>query len=253
MSLRLAGAAYRYPGAARDAAADVDLEALPGTVTVLAGANGAGKSTVLGLCSGRLAPSRGTAEVDGKALAGLAPRALARVAAYLPQAERVPFDFTCLEFALFGTAPRVGVFGFPGAEDEARALAVLEGLGIADLAGRPVTEVSGGELQLARIARCAVQDSPWLLLDEPTAMLDPAHALAVGRAVRAAAAAGKGVLLSTHDLAFALRVADRAAVLKDGGMIAAGEPGAVLGTATLERAFGIGFELRPVPVPRASG
>jgi ABC-type cobalamin/Fe3+-siderophores transport system ATPase subunit len=161
--------------------------------------------------------------------------------AFLPQTERVPFAFSCLEFALFGSAHRRSPFTFASAEETQLAREAFATLGITALETRPVTEVSQGELQLVRLARCMVQQAPWLLLDEPTAMLDPAHVRAVGAALAALSAIGRGILLSTHDLAFAAQVAQSVCVLQ-GGQLTTGTPDQMLQPAVLERTYGITFD-----------
>jgi iron complex transport system ATP-binding protein len=249
MSLAVRGVAFSYPGFGRPAVEGVDLVLERGRRLAVVGANGAGKSTLLGLLSGRLAPLAGDVSADGRALAGLAPRVRARTVAALPQSERIPFDFSCLEFALFGTAPNLALLAQPGAADAARARRVLEELGVPAIAERSVAAVSGGELQLVRLARCLIQGSPYLILDEPTAMLDPGHARTVEAALRRACRSGRGVVFSTHDLAFAAAVADEVLVLRAGSAIAAGPPESALAVDVLERAFGVPFERREGAYP----
>lgn len=248
--LRVESAAFSYCGAARPAVCGVSLELAAGQVAAVVGANGSGKSTLLGLASGRLRPASGRVLVDGRDASDLPPAARASRIAALPQTERVAFDFSCLDFVLFARAHARSPFAAPSAEDAALSREALRSLGVGALEGRPVTELSGGELQLVRLARCVAQGSGLLVLDEPTAMLDPAHTLAVARAVRSIAESGAAVILATHDLAFAAAVADRGIVLKAGGGIAAGEGARVFALPVLAEAFGTDFELRPVPVPR---
>ncbi|MEI8096051.1 MAG: ABC transporter ATP-binding protein [Spirochaetales bacterium] len=239
MSLNLHGVSFRYATSTRNVLEDISLTVEAGQVTVLLGANGSGKSTLLSLACGRLSPARGEAHADGRALASLTDQQRARTLAFLPQAERVPFAFTCLEFALFGSAHRRAPFSFASADDADAARRAFADLGLEALETRPVTEVSLGELQLVRLVRCVVQDAPWLLLDEPTAMLDPAHVRAVGSALRQLATSGRGILLSTHDLGFARLVADTAFALSGGKVIASGPAAEVLVPAVLERTYGV--------------
>jgi iron complex transport system ATP-binding protein len=108
-------------------------------------------------------------------------------------------------------------------------------------AGRPVDSLSGGELQLARLARCLAQEADYLLLDEPGSMLDPANAKMVADALRDIAASGRGVLFSTHDAAFAAHAADTAILVREGSPLASGPARAVLVPELLEAAFGLPF------------
>lgn len=248
-SLSLESVGFRYPGARRSAVDGVSVVVPAGSVCVVVGPNGSGKSTLLGLASGRLRPAAGRARLGDAEISALAPSARASRIAALPQTERIAFDFSCLDFVLFARAHKNPPFAGPGKADVAASRAALEALGVGDLADRAVTELSGGELQLVRLARCLAQEAALLALDEPTAMLDPAHSLAVAEAVRGMAAAGKAVLLATHDLAFASAIADRALVLKAGLKVAEGAPEPALSPPVLEAAFGVGFELKPTPTP----
>jgi iron complex transport system ATP-binding protein len=247
--LVLESVSFRYRGAPRAALEGVSFSLEAGKVFAVVGPNGSGKSTLLGLASGRLRPSAGRALFGGAELSSYAPSARAARVAALPQSERVAFDFSCTEFVLFARAHKRSPFAAPGPADVAAAFAALEALGVGELAERPVTELSGGEFQLVRLARCVAQEAALLVLDEPTAMLDPAHTLAVASAVRSIASSGKAVLLATHDLGFASAIADRALVLRAGLPVAEADPGRAFGLGVLERAFGVAFESRSAPVP----
>ena len=248
-SLTLDAVSFRYRGAPRAALDGVTFSLAAGEVFVVVGPNGSGKSTLLGIASGRLKPSAGRARFDDADLVSYSPPARAARIAALPQSERVAFDFSCTDFVLFARAHKRSPFSAPGPEDVEAAFAALDALGVGELAERPVTELSGGEFQLVRLARCVAQEASLLILDEPTAMLDPAHVLAVAAAVRSIAAAGKAVLLATHDLGFASAIADRALVLREGRAVAEDVPARAFGLEALERAFGVAFEFRATPVP----
>jgi iron complex transport system ATP-binding protein len=247
--LLLEDVAHRYPGSTSPALNGVSLRLEAGTICAVVGPNGSGKSTLLGVASGRLEPSAGRALLEGHPAGALPPAQRAAKVAVLPQTERVAFDFSCVEFTLFARAHRRSPFAQPSQDDTAVAFAALETLGVGHLAQRPVTELSGGELQLVRLARCVAQEAPLLVLDEPTAMLDPAHTLAVAAAVRSIVGSGRAVLLATHDLAFAAAVADRVVVLRCGLSIAEDFTAAALELSVLEEAFGVVFEAFPMPIP----
>ena len=238
--LTLSDIAYRYPDAAKPVLTGFSLRLEAGRVRGLLGPNGAGKSTVLGLAAGWLKPDRGQ-------------RICAVQTAWLPQAERLSFAFTCLEYVLFGRAPHLPYLAVPQGDDEAAALIALERAGMADKADRRITTLSGGELQLVRLARCIAQQAPVLLLDEPTDMLDPAHVVQVADIIRQLAGDGCAVLLTTHDIHFALACADDASLLRDGSSLADGPAAAVLDCANLERAYGVPFRQQPVPTPYLPG
>jgi ABC-type cobalamin/Fe3+-siderophores transport system ATPase subunit len=173
----------------------LDLTAGLGEVVALIGPNGAGKTTLLKTIAGLLPPLAGRVERPGPV-------------AYLPPPGAVSAGFSALHLAALGRAGRrrwsPGLT--PGDVDAARA--ALLRLEVSDLADRPFDRLSSGQQQLVLIARLFVQDAPVCLLDEPLALLDPAHARAVERAIRALAAEGRVVLASSHHLPFAAR-ADR--------------------------------------------
>jgi iron complex transport system ATP-binding protein len=122
-------------------------------------------------------------------------------------------------------------------------------VGMAGFADRKITSLSGGELQLVRIARALAQEARYLILDEPTDMLDPAHAVAVAKTMRCIAVHGGGILLSTHDISFALAVSDRVALLKDGRIQSAGSARKVVIPFNLEELFAVPFALASLPEP----
>ncbi|MEN8182003.1 MAG: ABC transporter ATP-binding protein [Myxococcota bacterium] len=234
----------------------VDLQVRAGEVVALVGRNGAGKTTLVRVASGVWVPERGRVTLAGRPLAGGSRRELARRVAVVPQQAGVPFPFSALEVVLMGRTPHLGLLGFEGEADRMRARSALERLGIADLAGRSVLELSGGERQLVMVARALTQDAELLLLDEPTAFLDLEHRLEVLGVVRELAARGRGALVVSHDLGLAARFCDRMAVLAGGRVLADGPPQQVLAPELLRQAFGIEAELlatgdgAPVVVPR---
>jgi iron complex transport system ATP-binding protein len=232
---------YRYPRAAAEALRGASAEAESGRALALLGPNGCGKSTLLGALIGAIAPSGGRVLLGGRDLASLGPRASARLVAFLPQFERMSFALTALEYALLGRAPFVGAFAQPTSLDEEAAMSALEGAGAADLARRRVNELSGGELQLVRIARCLAQGTPAIVMDEPTSMLDPAHALMVADAVRGLVAAGRTIVFSTHDAAFAAYAADEVTLMREGADLFRGSVASALERGRLEECFGVPF------------
>ena len=213
----------------------LSLAVAPGEVVAVLGPNGAGKSTLLAVLAGTLRPHRGEAALEGRALAAWAPRALALRRAVLPQHSELAFGFDVLEVVLLGRSPHAGTAS--RREDLAIAEACLAEAEVAHLAGRDYTTLSGGERQRVQLARVLAQvgfprggegEARYLLLDEPTASLDPAHQHATLRTARRAAASGVGVLAILHDLNLAAMYADRLVVLSRGEVAAAGAAEAVL-------------------------
>src|SRR5690349_347396 len=137
-----------------------------------------------------------------------------------------------------GRTAQGSLFSRPSAHDRAVAQAVLERFGIAALAGRPYTMISGGERQLVLLARALAQEPQFVVLDEPTASLDFGNQGKVLREIRALALSGHGVLFTTHDPNHAMRAADRAYLLRDGIRVGEGASGVILTQAQLERLYG---------------
>jgi iron complex transport system ATP-binding protein len=226
---------------------DIFLRIEKAKVLAILGANGSGKTTLLSLLGGRILPSAGEILVQGEALASLSPRTLAKKIAFLPQIERLPFNYKVLDFVLLGRAPHVSAFSLPGLEDRARAVQALEALGLEDLAERGSGDISGGEFQMARIARCLSQEAGILLLDEPTSLLDPANAGRIGRMLSILASGGKTIVCATHDVALAGAIADEVVLLHERRILASGIAGEILRAELLGKTFGAEFKDARIP------
>lgn len=202
----------------------LDLTVEAGEVLALIGPNGAGKTTLLKTLAGLLPPLSGAIVDTG------AP-------AYLPPPGAVSAGFSALHLTALGRARlrRWSPGLIPDDLDAARG--ALDRLEVGDLADRPFDRLSSGQQQLVLIARLFVQDAPVCLLDEPLALLDPAHAQAVEAAIRALAAEGRVVIASTHHLPFAAR-ADRVLALGPDGMEIAA-PGQALAQDRIRALFGV--------------
>ena len=208
----------------------VSFELASGVVSALVGPNGAGKSTLIALLAGDERPCRGVVSIGGATLASMRPRALARRRALLPQQNAVSFSMTALEVVLLGRYPYHE--GIAGPADRAAVWEALDAVGMTWAAEVPLERLSGGEqlrVQAARVFAQSVgaEGGGVLLLDEPTASLDVAHAALVLRLARSAAARGAAVLVVLHDLNLAARSADNILLLAQGRLIATGSPAAV--------------------------
>jgi iron complex transport system ATP-binding protein len=226
----------RVVGRALDVALD------EGEVLSLLGPNGGGKTTLLKTLLGILPPRAGAVMIGGRALAAIPLRERARLIAYVPQLHVPSFAFSVESVVLMGRSAYGNLFSAPSAADRAVTARVLDRFGIAHLASRPYTMISGGERQLALLARALAQEPRYVVLDEPTASLDFGNQGKVMREIRALAAAGHGVLFTTHDPNHALRVADRAYLLREGKCLAQGPVGAVLTRETLEQLYSAPIE-----------
>jgi len=227
---------YRYKGETEDALLCFSLNLLPGTSVALLGPNGSGKSTVLGIGAGWLHARSGSVERRGPV-------------AFLPQTERLAFSFTCLDYVSFGRAPHLPYLAVPSNADRDKAHAALIEVGMGAKSERRITALSGGELQLVRIARALVQEAAYVLLDEPSDMLDPAHVAMIGKAIRHLADSGVGVLFSTHDLAFVLACADETAMMRSGRLSVVGPTASTLDCEALGELYDTPFGLRSLPTP----
>ena len=208
-----------------------------GEVLALLGPNGGGKTTLLKTLLGILRPHAGEVAIGGRSLAGISIRERARLIAYVPQVHTPTFAFTVETVVLMGRTAHGNLFSRPSANDRAVAARVLDQFGIAALAGRPYTMISGGERQLVLLARALAQEPQFVVLDEPTASLDFGNQGKVMREIRALAAGGHSVLFTTHDPNHALRAADRVYLLRDGTRVAEGAVGSVLTREQLEALY----------------
>lgn len=195
---------------------------IPGrAVTAILGPNGSGKTTMLHLLLGRLVPSEGELLLAGKPRSRIPTRELKRLIGLVPQEETVPFDLSVLEYVLLGRAPHLGLLERPGEQDRRRARDALDTTGLGALEHRPVTSLSGGERQLAAIARALTQETAILLLDEPTSHLDLANTRRVLKVMQLLGASDKTVVFTTHDPNAAATFADHLILLREGEVLAA--------------------------------
>ena len=244
MRLRAAGVGVRY--GARIAVDSVSLEARPGEVLAILGANGSGKSSLLRALAGAQVHS-GSIAWDG----GAAPPGSI---GYMPQDTGARVALTAFEVVLLGRMRSLALR--PGHADLAAAEAAMAEIGVVDLAGRRIGELSGGQRQMVLLAQVLAGDPRVLLLDEPTGALDIAHQLHVLDLLRTSTRARDLTTIAVlHDLNAAARFADGVAVMHAGRLVGTGLPGDVLCPAMLEPAFGVrvavdqGSDGHPVVLP----
>jgi iron complex transport system ATP-binding protein len=231
----------------RDVIADVTATVEPGRLVVIVGPNGAGKTTLLRAIAGFAAPRAGRVRVFGHDPCAVARRVLARDLAYLPQQYELAFPFIVEEVVLFGRYSSQRGLGLASEEDLAAAHAAMAACDVADLAHRRFDELSGGEARRVIIAQALCQGAKCLLLDEPTAGLDPAHARTVFTKLRAHCDAGKAAVVVTHDLDLALRHGGAMWLVAGGKLAKQGPPAEVLVADATRDAFGVRVHVGTLP------
>jgi iron complex transport system ATP-binding protein len=224
--------------------------------TAIVGPNGGGKSTLLRVLAGLLAPQAGQVWLDGLPLADYSARARGQRIAWLAQHEvgEASGELTVRDVVQLGRLAHLGLFAAPGPQDDAAVDAALDATECTAWQHRRLHELSGGERQRALLARALAVGAPVLLLDEPTTHLDPPHQVAVVRLLQRLAAGGTTVVSVLHDLPLALQ-ADRLVVLQEGRVRADGPPRSAEVQSTLVSVFGgalsiehVGGRLTAVPV-----
>jgi iron complex transport system ATP-binding protein len=234
----------RHPRSPFDALRDATLGVARGEILALCGPNGSGKSTLMAALAGTLRPHAGEVRIDGVDLQSLGARERAHRLARLPQEPRGPDGLTVEALVAMGRYAHRGRFAGQGREDRAAVRTALEAVDLIDLRGRALERLSGGERRRAWLAMVLAQGAPLLLLDEPTAALDPRFAWEVlEHLVRIHRQRGTTIVLALHDLEDAARVADRIALLYRGRVYAVGQPKDVLVRDALRDVFGIDAEV----------
>ncbi|MFK7702110.1 heme ABC transporter ATP-binding protein [Pseudomonas caspiana] len=228
---------------------DIDLSLVGGEVLGVLGPNGAGKSSLFGAMSGELSPSTGHVLLEGESLSTWTGRERAQKLTVLPQTSTLEFDFLVNQVVGFGRLPHDS-----GAQADAEIVEqVLAHCALSHLTERSYTQLSGGERQRVQLARALAQLWPavpgkTLLLDEPTAALDPRHQHASLQRIRQLAADGVSVALVLHDLNLASRYCDRLLLLAEGRIHALGTPAEVLQPHVLHEVFGLEVLIQEHPV-----
>jgi iron complex transport system ATP-binding protein len=239
MKVRLSGRELSVDYGTSRALDRVTLALREGELVALIGPNGSGKSTLLRVLLGAQRPSSGDVSLDSVPLATIPPRTRARTLTMVVHGSPADFAIRVRDLVALGRIPYEGRLGGTSAED---ARAVEEAMAATDtsvLAERTIDTLSAGELQRAHLARVFAQRAPVVLLDEPTANLDPLHQLEAMALLRGFVSRGGAAIIALHDLNLAARACDRIVVLERGRVRADGAPAEVLGEALLADVFGV--------------
>lgn len=211
-----------------------------GDIVCVLGMNGCGKTTFLQALAGNNVPSSGSITVNGTDIATLGPEKLARLVSVVPQEHQAPFPFSVIDVVRMGRTPYLSTFGTLSAHDEEVVQEALHAAGIAALADRPYTNLSGGQRQLVLIARALAQQTSVVLMDEPTSHLDYRNQSIVLDLVGQLAARGDvGILMITHSPDQALALPCKVALMEQGRVAAFGKSSEVMTTEMLSRVYGM--------------
>ena len=218
--------------------ADISLDVSAGEVIGLLGPNGAGKSTLLRVALGLIPRASGRVSLGGLDPALADRRALAKLAALLPERAGSGSGLSVRDVVATGRFAHTSGLGAETSADHAAIDEAITSLAIGSLTARAFDSLSAGERKRVLLARCFAQSAPLLVLDEPTSTLDPGHARALFDAVRTRARGGHAALVAIHDLALAAAVCDRLVVLREGRAVAIGTPAQVLAGSVVQDLFG---------------
>ena len=222
---------------------DINFTVNDGELAAVLGPNGVGKSTLFKCLLGLTGKYSGRAVINGSDCSKLNARQLAKLVAYIPQSHYPSFNYSMLDMVLMGSTAQLGAFSSPKAEHIEKAEAAMEQLGILHLKNRGYTQVSGGERQLALIARAVTQNAKVLIMDEPASNLDFGNQMRVIKEVKRLTSLGYTIIESTHNPDQAFMSADRILAIHDGRIIANGHPRDVITVGLIKTLYGVDVDI----------
>lgn len=222
---------------------DISIEVPEATLVNVLGPNGVGKSTLFRCMLGLNSNYSGTILINGKDLRSLGIRERAREISYIPQSHAPVYNYEVLDVVIMSTSADLGMLRSPGSRQRQQAYNALERVGIAHLAQRTYTQISGGEQQLVLIARALAQNARTIIMDEPTSALDYGNTIRVLSCVRQLAKEGLSIVQSTHQPDQAFLYADKTLVLHQGHVHAFGDPKDVITNELVSTIYGVNVEV----------
>ena len=237
---------FTYNGMPQKTLDHCSLTLQEGEVLSILGPNGAGKSTLFNCMCGLSRPQEGEIFLCGNNMNTLSVKQIARLVGYVPQTHNPVFGYTVKHFVMLGCTPRLALFQQPSRDDEDRAMEILDSLGIAHLAEKPYTDISGGERQQATIARAVMQEPKVILFDEPTAHLDYGKQLVILRLIRQMADRGFAAVMTTHNPDHVLLLGGSAAIVTGAGRLEQGPVEELLTERRLSEIYDAPLRLRHV-------
>lgn len=223
---------------------DVSFSAEYGQILSVLGPNGVGKSTLFRCMLGLIKPGSGEIKIEDKNINHMNAAELSREIAYIPQSHHPVFNFSVFDMVLMGTTSQTGSFSAPGKKQIEIADMALDKLGIGYLKDRGYSNISGGERQLALIARAIAQQAKILIMDEPSANLDFGNRIRVMKTIRQLSEDGYCVIQSTHDPDQAYLYSDRILALYRGNVLAWGTPEDTINNEFISRLYGVDVEVQ---------
>lgn len=256
-NLQAKGITLSYDG--RDISRALSLAIPDGSFTVIVGPNACGKSTLLRALSRLLEPESGHVTLEDQDIRHYSPRVFARKLGLLPQSLMAPDGISVADLVARGRFPHQSFLRQWSKEDGVAIARALEATGMTQHASRMVSELSGGQRQRVWIAMALAQETPILLLDEPTTYLDIAHQMELLELLEELREEGRTIVAVLHDLNQACRFATHMIALKDGNIMAQGLPSEIVTEAMVQKVFGLSARIiedpetgLPMIVPRAS-
>ena len=244
MIIKTSGLACGYNGASLTEEIGITFES--GQVSGILGPNGVGKTTFFKTLLGYLKPVAGKVEIDGRDLGQWQRRDLAKKIAYVPQARSQPFAYSAYSMVLMGRAVYLKSFSSPGKKDHEICRRTMERLGIAHLASKNYSQLSGGEQQMVLIVRALVQEPAFLMMDEPTSNLDYGNQVQVMKQILRLKEQGIGIVMITHSPEHAFLCSDQVALFYRNGKVRIGLTKSVLTQSGLREAYGIKVKVMDV-------